>query len=189
MEQAEKRFYTIQDYNRLEEENQLRYEYHDGEVFAMAGGDPKHSAIAANFLILLGNQLNRVGCRPYISDLKIHIESVNRSIYPGVSVFCGERFRSEQDNKAYNNPVLIAEVSSPTTVNYDTQEKFWFYSQLASLKEYVLISQDRVAVQLFYRESHKEKWQMEWIVGNEAIVKLQSLKAEIPLEDIYFDVE
>ena len=92
MEQADKSFCTIEEYLKLEEQEDFRYEYHDGEVFAMAGAaldsvDPKHSAIAANLLRLLGNHLYGKGCGPYTSDLKIYIEKLNRFLYPDVSFF------------------------------------------------------------------------------------------------------
>jgi Uma2 family endonuclease len=194
MEQPDKSFYSIEEYMKLEEQEDHRYEYHDGEVFAMAGaaqdsGDPKHSAIAANLLRLLGNHLYGKGCRPYTSDLKIYIEKLNRFLYPDVSVFCGDRIRSEKDKKSYVNPVMITEIVSPSTVNYDAQEKFWFYSQLPTLGEYILVSQDREAVQVFFREDFQQKWQMEWIVGKQAVVNLQSIKTELALEEIYFDVD
>ena len=69
------------------------------------------------------------------------------------------------------------------------KRNFWFYSQIPTLKEYILVSQDREAVQVFFRDDFQKKWQMEWIVGIQAVVNLQSLKADLELEEIYFDVD
>jgi Uma2 family endonuclease len=114
MEKVEKKRYTVEVYNRLEEEQQHRYEYHEGEVFAMAGaglvrpatdvGDPKHSAIASYTGTLITNVLGDQKCTPFKSDAKVYINDANKFVYPYFSVVCGPVERSDKDKKGIQNP-------------------------------------------------------------------------------------
>lgn len=180
---------TLKEYNQLEEENSQRYEYHDGEVFAMAGGEPKHSAISGNIITALNQRLRNKDCNVFTSDQKVHITSIKRSLYPDVSVVCGLVERSEKDTKAIVNPVLLVEVLSDSTARYDQGDKFKFYSKLPSLQEYVLVSQQQPSVQIFYRSPDTDLWQMGWIEDPTQPVTLQSLSIEIPLQELYLKTE
>ena len=180
---------TLAEYNQLEEENQQRYEYHDGEVFAMAGGDPVHNAIGHNVQLFLGNALRKKPCRVFTSDQKVYIDFVNKSLYPDASVTCGPVERSEQDTKAIVNPILLVEVLSDSTEAYDRGRKFEYFSKLPSLREYILLSQHEPVAQIFYRSSPTEIWQMTWVRGLDQVLKLQSLKVETMLEELYLKTE
>lgn len=192
MEKAKEKKYSLEDFLLLEEEQQKRYEYHDGEVFAMAGGTPRHSAIATNLLLSLGNtrfdEHNSKKCRPFNSDLKIHVQKLNKILYPDVSVFCGERIRSKQISSAYVNPILIIEVVSESTAAYDRGDKFRYYMHLSSLQEYVLVEQDQQVVQTFFRVDN-DRWTMRLFDQPDAIVALQSVLTEIPINSIYLDID
>ena len=147
---------TLSEYQQLEEETDTRYEYHDGEVFAMSGpsrpgASRKHSAIATNVSSFLDANLPQ-GCRPFDSDLKVYVEAVKKGFHPDVSVACQPITGPEEIN-AIDNPILLVEVLSESTAAYDQGRKFWYFSQLSSLREYVLIEQDRWAVETRYRES------------------------------------
>ena len=176
---------SLDEYNQLEEENNWRYEYHDGTVVAMAGGDPKHSGVASNMLGILYGALLSKDCSPLNSDTKYYVASVNKSYYPDVSVVCGPSERSEQDRRALTNPILLVEVLSESTAAGDRGEKFEAYSQLPSLREYVLIEQNKRVVQTYYRESPQHLWEMQWFKGEEATVDLRSLDVSLPLSALY----
>jgi Uma2 family endonuclease len=185
---------SIADYNQLEEENGIRYEYHDGEVFAMAGaatdvGEPKHNAIAANVYRSLGNMLLERDCNVFSSDQRYWIASENKALYPDASVTCGEIERSEKDSRALINPILLVEVLSKRTEGYDRGDKLKYYSTLTSLKEYLLIEQVRPSVQVYYRDSPSNLWKMAWVEGSESSITLQSLGATLPLRDLYIKTE
>lgn len=184
MEQIEHKKYTLEEYNLLEEEQQQRYEYHDGQLFAMAGGDPKHSAIASYTGTLITNALGNMNCTPFNSDAKIHIDRINKFVYPDFSVVCGPVKRSDKNTKAIQNPTLIVEVLSESTAVYDRGDKFRYYMQLPSLQEYVLIEQDQQVIQVFYRED-QNSWKMNMYDQPGAIVVIRSIQAEIPLENFY----
>jgi len=169
------------------------YEFHDGAVFAMARGSPKHSAIATNVTSLL-NELLPDHCRPFNSDLKVYVASVNKSFHPDVSVAYRPITGPDEIN-AMDDPLVLIEVLFKATADYDRGEKFWYLSQLSSLKEDVLIEQDRWAVETRYRSSAKDPWTIAFFAQASASetappdthtdVILQSLDLRLPLQQIY----
>lgn len=187
MEPAVKEKLSLAEYQRLEEETDTRYEYHDGEVFAMSGAARKHSAVASNITVFLGNSLPK-GCRPFDSDLKIYIEAVKKGLHPDISVAC-QPITGPDEINAIDNPVLLVEVLSPSTADYDRGKKFWFFSQLPSLREYVLVEQDHWAVETRYRRSADSEWMMAYFEGEEAEVILRSFDLRLPIGEFYRDTE
>ena len=192
MEALDHRKLSLAEYQRLEEETDTRYEYHDGEVFAMSGPSRpgaarKHSAISSNVSRSSGNMLPK-GCRTFDSDLKVYVEAANKGFHPNVSVACRPITGPEEMN-AVDNPVLLVEVLSEGTADYDRGQKFWFYSQLPSLREYVLIEQDRPAAETRYRSSPDDHWTMAYYEGEDTEVVLRSLDLRLPLAQIYEDTD
>jgi Uma2 family endonuclease len=189
MEHVLKKKLSLEEYNQMEEEEQWRYEYHSGEVFAMAGGDPKHSAIAGSIIYLLSSALRGKGCTPFTSDTKFYIEALNKSLYPDVSVVCRPFERSDKDKHALVNPVLLVEVLSESTADYDRGAKFRYYSKIPSLREYVLVEQNSLTVETRHRGSENEEWKMDWFEGKEAKVVLRSLNIKLLISEIYQEAE
>lgn len=189
MEQPVKHSLTLAEYNQLEEETNTRYEYHNGELFAMAGGDPKHGVIAGSLIYLLSAGLRGKGCSPFTSDTKFYIPSISRSLYPDVSVVCRPFERSTQDIRALANPILLIEVLSKSTANYDRGTKFHYFSELPTLREYLLVEQDIWKVETRYRNSPEERWQMDWFQGEDAEILLRSVGITLPMRDIYSETE
>ena len=180
---------TLAEYNQLEEENQQRYEYHDGVVFAMAGGDPVHNVIGGNVIFILNQLLRSKNCRVFTSDQKVYIDFFRKSLYPDASVTCGPVERSDKDTKAIVNPILLVEVLSDSTEAYDRGRKFEYFSKLPSLREYVLLSQHEPKAQLHYRPSATEPWQITWVSQLDQTLTLQSLEIETTLEELYLKTE
>ena len=119
----------------------------------------------------------------------MYIDAANRFLYPDVSVTCGSIERSEKDAKAIANPVLLIEVLSDSTENQDRGDKFALYSKLPSLQEYVLVQQHRPAVQIHYRATNIDLWQITWVEGLDATIRLQSVEAELPIKELYLKTE
>ena len=90
---------------------------------------------------------------------------------------------------AISNPVLLVEVISESTAAYDRGQKFWFYSRLASLKEYVLIEQDEPSVEVRYRAASDQEWVMSYVEGLDSELLLRSLDVRLPLRLLYEDTE
>jgi Uma2 family endonuclease len=177
---------SYETYLALEAESDIKYEYHDGLIVAMAGGTPTHSQLGANAVTELNLALRAKGspCRVYNSDLKVRIESINRTYYPDASVGCEEPQYSEKDPHALVNPILIIEVLSDSNEDFDRGTKFSRYRRLPSLQEYLLISQHEVMVDVFYRRE-ADLWETYLVGGLDGVVPLRSLGCELRLADLY----
>ena len=187
---VEKPRHSIQDYYRIENDAAEKHEFREGEILAMSGGAPDHSLVAANIIVQLGTRLKGNRCRTYTSDLRIRITGEQRTMYPDVSVVCGD-VQIDPDDKAGHtalNPRLIVEVLSPSTEAYDRGDKFAAYRQIPSLQEYVLVSYTEPRVEAFFRQGDGT-WAFASFAGMEAHVTLRSLQLELPLSEIYSDIK
>lgn len=138
------RTYTLAEYLQLEQVENLKYEFQDGYITAMAGGTPKHGQIQSNTNSTIANNLRSANstCIIYSSDVKVAIEHSRRYFYPDLSVVCGDLISSTQVSNAIVNPILIVEVFSEGTEAFDRGKKFYYYRKISSLREYILISQE-----------------------------------------------
>ena len=118
---------SIEQYIAIERENDTRYEYHNGEIFAMAGGTFHHAFISGNTFGQIDEKLRqkKSSCFPNNNDLKIQIQGEHRFVYPDISIFCGKVEPSEIDKNAATNPTIIIEVLSESTASYDRGRKFF----------------------------------------------------------------
>ena len=182
--------YNYKEYLDVEANSDQKFEFHDGFITAMAGGSPEHSQIAVNFINASSNSLdeNKKSCIVYNSDLKISIESTRRTYYPDASIVCEKPDRSDKDNNAITNPILILEVLSESTQGADRGYKFTHYRQIPSLREYVLVSQEEAMVDTFYKTADGT-WEINSMIGLGDTVILKSLGIEISMKSIYRRVE
>ena len=178
-------YLSPQDYLDWEPLQALRYEYIEGEVYAMAGGTLPHSEIAVNLTTLLKNHLRGKGCRVLGSDAKLGVTDSGPFFYADGSVTCDSRDRGSLKFCRY--PCLVAEVLSPGTEAYDRGGKFAQYRRMESLQEYVLISSDRITVEIF-RLNERGKWELTPYAQGETI-QLSSVELEFPIEQLYEEVE
>jgi len=178
---------TVEEYVELERSTNTKYEYHDGEVFALAGDSFNHALLCSSIFGELREQLKskKKNCFAFTSEIKLQIEKFNKYSYPDSMVVCGDFQHPENFEDAITNPTLIVEVLSDSTEAYDRGEKFKKYQSLPSFMEYVLISQYKPMVEVFYRESNSNIWQINYYEGLEATFKLQSLSIEITMEALY----
>ena len=178
---ARRLHYTIEQYKTIEEESSVRHEYLDGEIYAMAGGSPDHAALAAVVIGLLRSRLPR-GCRVFTSDLRIRIPSSGLSTYPDVAVVCGGTQRAHDDRLAVVNPVLLVEVTSDSTEDYDRGEKLRHYQGLSSLREIVIVSHREPHLSLHRRDA------TDWVTvearGHETI-DLAGIAARLSVDEVY----
>ena len=179
-----KTHYTREEYLAFEEKAEYKSEYYDGEVFAMAGGSRNHSVICFNFIRRVGEILDNKDCVGFDSNMKLDISKANTYVYPDLMVICGDVQFVENRADIVANPMLIVEVLSPNTESFDRGKKFDYYRSLASLQEYVLVSQTEPLIEMFYKQNEKI-WQYTVVRGVDEKVVLQTLQAEIALQDIY----
>lgn len=160
----------------------MRHEYLAGEIYAMAGGSPDHAALAAMVIALLGRQ-PPTGCRVFTSDLRVQTVS-GLSTYPDVSVVCGRTQRAANDPHAVVNPVLIAEITSNSTEDYDRGEKLQHYKSLPTLREVLIASHREPLLSLWRRE--EQGW-TEVRASRGETLELRSLAMRLAVDDVYRD--
>jgi Uma2 family endonuclease len=177
-------YISPEEYLKLEELSQIKHEYIQGEIYAMAGASDAHVTVAGNLFALLRNHVRSSGCRVYMSDMKARIESKNIYYYPDVMVTCDERDKAFKSFKKY--PCLIIEVLSDGTEGFDRGDKFADYQELETLQEYVLISQKRQRVECFRRNAEGLWVLQSYTQGSE--VYLASVDFRASMDAIYEDV-
>lgn len=182
-----KRTFTPAEYLAMEEVADYKSEYYAGEIFAMAGGTADHSTIAVNLTIELGTRLAATPCRLFNSDMRLFVQRSSLYTYPDAMVICGKIQFVERRNDTVTNPLLIVEVLSESTREYDRGPKFDFYKQIPSLQEYVLVESEYARVEC-YRRAAGDKWTIETYDGLDAIAWFESLACEIPLRRLYHKV-
>ena len=175
--------HTYADYLALEQESPIRHEYLDGEIYAMAGGSPDHAALAASVIRILGNALPP-GCRTFTSDLRVRVAATGLSTYPDAAVVCGRSLRAPDDPMAVTNPVLLVEVTSRSTEDYDRGEKLRHYQALPSVREVLIVSHRHPELTLHRREANG--WTETVARGSEA-VDLASAGLRLAVNDVYRD--
>lgn len=176
---------TIEEYIELDKNSEDRYEYFDGEVFAMAGGSPNHSRLSVDVCSILREKLRGKPCEVFNADMRINVPTAFPYRYPDASVVCGEPIFDEiQGQYRLVNPLLIVEVLSPTTENYDQGKKFTAYQSIESFREYLLIAQDRPHVIQYVKQS-KSRWLRIEHEGLISEVQLESLNIALTLAELY----
>lgn len=165
-----------------------RTEYVAGEIFAMAGGSEEHNLIVANVVGELRGQLKGKPCRVYPSDMKVRIAAADVGAYPDVMVICGERQFYDDRRDVVTNPHLLVEVVSDSTEGYDRGQKFAHYRQLDSLQAYLLIAQDRVALDLYLRQNDGT-WNLQSFDELAAAMVLPTIEARLALAEVYDKVD
>lgn len=178
----------IAGYLAIEQEEDMRYEYHDGEIFAMAGGSINHGRICGNCFGTLRDASRKTGsCEPFTSEVKVEIKAADRYVYPDAGLACPKLNESEHLTGAITNPRLIIEVTSESSAVYDLKKKMEYYFSLPSLLEYILVDQDEPDVTVYRRRGDLMK--RDSYKSMEDIVPLESIDASIALTDIYENVE
>jgi Uma2 family endonuclease len=183
-----KTFLTEEQYLEIERAAEFKSEYYQGEMFAMAGAKEAHNLVVANLMRELGQQLRRGPCRLYPSDMRVRVGTSGLYTYPDVVVVCGEpRFLDDQRDTLLN-PNLVVEVLSPSTEAYDRGRKFQRYQTVESLTEYLLVSSDRVQVELYTRQA-EGRWLLTSADRSEDALDLQSVGCRLVLSDVYEKVD
>ena len=179
--------YTPEQYLALERKATSRSEYVNGRIFAMSGASRAHNLIAGNIYREISSQLKGRPCEAYVSDMRVKVSTTGLYTYPDIVAVCGEiRFDDEQTDTLLN-PTALVEVLSASTEAYDRGEKFAHYRRLESLREYVLIAQDKVCIEHFVRQG--DQWVLTESSNLDDTVQLSSIGCLIALRDVYDKVE
>ncbi len=182
---SKRQYISEEDYLTMEEVSPVKHEYFDGEIFQMAGASERHNNIAGNIYGELYNQLKKRPCKVYQNDMRLYIEKEGIYTYPDVMVICGEpEIKKYKSLDNILNPVLIIEVLSPSTADYDKGAKFEQYRTIESFEEYLLVSQDAKQITR-YSKQKDGSWILMDFIGDKTTFKLGSIECALTMEDIY----
>lgn len=171
---------SIEEYLDGEELSEIRYEYINGEVYAMAGASQNHNRIIRNFLTSLSNHLDNSPCEPFSENIKVRAaEEV--FYYPDVLVTCEGNF----SNPFYaEQPVLIIEVISPSTAQIDRREKLHAYRQMPSVHEYVVVEQEKISLEI-HRRQENGNWITYFFTRTDEDFTLESVDLTLRIDEVY----
>ncbi|TAK34441.1 MAG: Uma2 family endonuclease [Saprospiraceae bacterium] len=186
---AEKeKLYSFEEYLEMEVKSEVKHEFHNGKLIPMAGGTLNHNTICGNIIALIFQHFfkNDRPCATLTSDQKVYLPSTNRMVYPDVTVYCGEPEFYLGSTAVISNPLLIVEVLSEETAEYDRTTKFDNYSFIPSFREYMLVAQDRPFVEAFFlHDPETGLWKISRAAGLNASITLHSVDCTLALKDIY----
>ncbi len=186
---TQKTFISPEEYLVMEAVSPVKHEYFNGEIFQMAGASYAHNIATMNISGNLFGKLKTGNCAVVQNDMRLLVEESGLYTYPDVMVVCGEpELKKSRGLDNLLNPVLIVEVLSPSTEDYDKGEKFDHYRTIASLKEYVLVWQDEKRVGRYTRQEDGS-WNLKDFIGDDAVIELLSVKCSLSMEEIYDKVD
>ena len=178
--QKQVEFISIAEYLDGENISSIKHEYLDGTVYAMAGASDRHNRLSINLTSKLDSHLADDQCDVFMADMKVQASDTT-FYYPDVMVACDG---VNADPYYRKQPRLIIEVTSPSTENIDRSEKLLAYKQIKSLKEYVLVSQDSIRIDVF-RRMRGERWQLEILTDAKEELHLESINLKLSVALIY----
>lgn len=179
-------YISPEDYLILDEASETRYEYLNGEIYAMTGGTPKHSKIIYNLTGLMFREIGNKTCGGYDSNVRLQI-SKGEYLYPDFTAVCGDPKYDEDDSNNLLNPTMVVEVVSESSKVRDHFVKLNVYQTIDSLQIYMIIEQDTPKVTLHTRQDNG--WLNRKFEGLDAIVPLDAISAQLNLSELYETVE
>ena len=175
-------YMSPEEYLEFEHHSDIKHEYIDGEVYAMAGTTKAHNTISLNLAILFREKLKNSNCQTFMADIKVNISNKKRFFYPDIVVTCDDN----DDVNAYDIkfPKVIVEVLSESTEKFDRGKKFQYYRTIPSLQEYILVSSQEYLIECF-RRTKNDLWTLQTYEGLNAIFRIENLAIDTPLSEIY----
>lgn len=175
-------YYTRQDYLRLEQQSADRHEYYQGQIYLMVSRTRDHARICANSVVALSRAVAATSCDIYGSDMRVYIKEYNFYTYTDAMLVCGETAETREDE--VSNPLLIIEVLSKSTRNYDLKDKFDFYKSLPTLRYYLTIEQKKVEV-ICNERVEEQTWQSQKYTELSAEILLPQLNSTLAVAALY----
>jgi Uma2 family endonuclease len=175
-------------YLEIERKAERKSEFHDGEMFAMAGASENHNLLVWNLIAQFSRQLASGPCRGFPSDMRVRVSRTGLYTYPDIVVVCGERKFLDEHRDTLLNPTLIVEVLSPSTEDYNRGRKFEHYRSLASLRQYLLVASERMETELRTRQPDG-RWLLSFASQDQDVIDLDSVGARLLVSEIYSGVE
>jgi Uma2 family endonuclease len=181
-------YVSPEEYLAVERESDTKSEYYDGVVYAMTGARINHIRIVTNLTVELATQLRGRRCDVLSNEMKVRLQNSRKFFYPDVTVVCGKPLFHDEREDIILNPLLVIEVLSKSTEAFDRGAKFQAYQTLDSLKEYLLVAQDKPIIEQYVRQSDG-KWTYTALVGLENSLTLPSVECTLNLSAVYDKVD
>lgn len=179
---------TVDEYHDLEERSDVRHEYWNGYVRAMAGGEPAHAWLIAGVAQALNERLKGKSCRATTSEVAVSLQEQNAFVYPDIVVWCKDADFDKKYPKILRTPLIIVEVLSPSTSWKDRGAKLQAYLGLPSLTDYLILSPERVSIEHFSR-GHDGAWPYRHYVLRSQTIRLGSLGLEVSVDELYAELD
>jgi Uma2 family endonuclease len=176
--------YSYTDYLALEQASNVKHEFLGSEIYAMAGGTPEHAALVAAVSGALLAQLRGGACHVYSSDLRVRVLATGLATYPDVTVVCGVIERDTESPSTVVNPMVVVEVLSDSTEEYDRGEKLENYRQIESLQAVILVSHRVRMLELF--EKGAEGWSRR-NARSTGLLDIVAIECTLDVDRIYDD--
>src|SRR5215472_5743518 len=174
---------TEEEYLALERAAEFKSEYFDGQIVAMSGASRWHVAVTQNIARQLGNRLEQEPCDVGTNDMKVRV-SHRSYMYPDVVITCGEPRFADDEQDVLLNPQVLIEILFPSTERYDRGLKAAHYRTIPSLQQYVLVWQTEPRIEILTKQTSGD-WLLHEVVGIDSICPFESLKCEVPMNEIY----
>jgi Uma2 family endonuclease len=176
--------YTVDEYLELEEKAEFKSEFVNGDIIPMAGASANHNKISLNFCRFFPLSIQEQEYEIFMSDIRLWMPDHKRYTYPDVVVVKGQPIFTDEKQTGITNPCLIIEILSNSTGEYDRENKFKLYRSIPSFQEYILVDQTGYGIEQYAKQADG-KWILSDYVGEDAILKLESVNFEISLRDLY----
>jgi Uma2 family endonuclease len=187
MSQLAERVYTAEEYLALEREADHKSEFVNGRIYAMSGASFAHNLIVLNIGAEIRALLRGGPCSVVVNELRVKSPWTEMYTYPDVVALCEPPKLEDEHLDTLLNPAVIVEVLSQSTERYDRGDKFAHYRKIESLREYILVAQDKVRIEQYVR--HGEHWMLSEISDPEGVLRIETLGCEIALRDVYLGVK
>ncbi len=175
---------TPEEYLAFERTSKERHELINNEIRLMSGAGVNHVRIVRNVLRRLDTQLDDSPCEVLNNDMRTKIKLKDSYTYPDIVGVCGELKLEDDHFDTLLNPLLIIEVLSPSTEAYDRGEKFQHYRKIDTLQEYMMISQNRVFVERYLRQTD-DSWVLTETHDLNSSIRLISINCTLVIADVY----
>ncbi len=177
---------TVAEYLEWEKRQEVKHEYVDGEIIEMSGGTGKHSKIMVNISAAVYNQIDHSNCFVHSSEMRIRVGSA-RYVYPDLSALCGVEDYEDESEVTLLNPMVVVEVTSPSSLIRDRVDKPDLYFDVPSIEAYLIVDQERPRADLYTRS--ETGWHVRTFNRAEDVIPLTSITCELSLEQVYRGIE
>lgn len=181
-------YMTVKRYLAYDRDSDIKNEYADQKIFAMAGAKRRHNLVCTNIVRKYGNRISDNGCEIYQSDMRVQAANAKSYRYPDVVMVCGEAQFADSGQDTLVNPTVLIEVLSKSTAEVDRITKAWEYRQIPSLQDYLVVASDKATVEWYHRQDNGS-WLISMIEGLDQHIRLESVKCSLLLGDMYEKID